>query len=712
MLQKRLSSIIFLVIFIELSGCKPSTTAPADQPRPSATVPPATATNTMSNEPTRALFLDVPTATTEASSATLPPPVFDYEHAIPHLAAGEEIEIIKIEMSDSKRGWAIAQANEASDHILRTDDGGETWWDITPPETAPTDDAYLQAAAFFLDQDNAWVSFQLYEIIWHTSDAGITWHPSRTAYASNFGVDFYFADETYGWVLKYLDAGMSHVYSAMARTTSGGAYWETVFDPYTSSDLQSFSKTGMVFIDAEIGWVTRDSGGVQPGAFVDATDDGGNTWQEIPLPPPQDEPNKFIDEYCSMYDPHLSSRNAGALTVRCTRYDDGDKVLTEYLFSTTDGGQTWRRDDFPGGELRFVNDSVAYALGRKIYRSRDAGKTWSHVKDVNWSGQFSFVNENLAWVVARAGDEIALVKTTDGCSSFVEIQPELIAAPSEYQVASKTEAQGESFETLTGQIGLLAQNESGQDVYDIFLLDLEDQSRRQITDGSGNVLNFSWSPDGQRLVFDSDKDGDYEIYIINVDGSQLIQLTNNSIQDNDPDWSPDGTQIVYTVWETDRQAIYIMNSDGTNTNRLTTGFTPSWSPDGSRIAFGRLEDGIFTIDPGGGNLTRLTDSSTYGWDYYPEWSPDGTKILFGSNRHQPGDALTESVYIMDADGKGVGRLTQSWGQAPYTWSPDGRWIVYTKDFISMATLYIMDAYGVNTIPLADNNIGFYPVWRP
>jgi Tol biopolymer transport system component len=67
---------------------------------------------------------------------------------------------------------------------------------------------------------------------------------------------------------------------------------------------------------------------------------------------------------------------------------------------------------------------------------------------------------------------------------------------------------------------------------------------------------------------------------------------------------------------------------------------------------------------------------------------------------------------MNADGQGVGRLSQSWSQAPYTWSPDGQWIVYAKDFFSSATLYIMDSFGVNSTAIAGNNTGFHPVWRP
>jgi len=524
------------------------------------------------------------------------------------------------------------------------------------------------------------------------------------------GADLYFADETNGWIMKYLDAGMNHVYSAMSRTTSGGAYWETIFDPYSSDELQSFSKTGMVFIDAQVGWVTRDSGGVQPGAFVDVTYDGGKTWEEISLPPPQDNPDKFTDEYCAMYNPNLLSRDTGALIVRCKRYDDGDTVLANYFYSTSDGGQTWSRFDYPGGELIFVKNT-AYALDREIYRSRDAGKTWTHVKDVNWVGQFSFVNENLAWAVARAGDEIALVKTTDGCSSFDEIRPEVIDPPSAYAITP--EMPSGSFEDLTGQIAFISYRDD-TDPYtsDIFILDLENETITKITDGSGSILNFSWSPDGEYLAFDSDIDGDAEIYTIRVDGTQLKQLTTNDIQDSDPSWSPDGTQVAYTVNEKDGQAIYLMDVDETNALRLTSGLTPAWSPDGLRIAFSRHYDGIYTIEPSGANLTRLTDSSEYGWDGYPTWSLDGTKIIFGSNRHAPGDFATDSVYIMNADGSGIGRLSQSWGSPPYAWSPDGRWILYTEGFGSGAELQVMDSYGLDSMPLADDNIGFHPLWRP
>jgi TolB protein len=48
----------------------------------------------------------------------------------------------------------------------------------------------------------------------------------------------------------------------------------------------------------------------------------------------------------------------------------------------------------------------------------------------------------------------------------------------------------------------------------------------------------SWSPDGQRIAFSSERDGNLEIYVINIDGSGLTRLTDHPGDDSSPAWSP------------------------------------------------------------------------------------------------------------------------------------------------------------------------------
>jgi TolB protein len=233
----------------------------------------------------------------------------------------------------------------------------------------------------------------------------------------------------------------------------------------------------------------------------------------------------------------------------------------------------------------------------------------------------------------------------------------------------------------------------------------------KITDRSGSIMHFSWSPDGQTLVFDSDRDGDFEIYTIKADGTELTQITSNSFYESDPDWSPDGIEIAYVSLDSGDYRIYLMNADGSSIRPLVDGRTPAWSPDGSSIAFSRIDDGIYLIDTDCCHLYRLTDSSQHGWDHYPVWSPDGSLTLFGSNLHQPEWSAAESVYVMGTDGSGISSLSEVWGMPPYAWSPDGHWIIYTQSFGTDAKLYIMDNQGFNVRPLMEENEGIHPFWR-
>jgi len=79
-----------------------------------------------------------------------------------------------------------------------------------------------------------------------------------------------------------------------------------------------------------------------------------------------------------------------------------------------------------------------------------------------------------------------------------------------------------------------------------------------------------WSPDGQKILFLSDRDGNLEIYVVNEDGKGIKNLTKNKATDYNPVWSPDGSQIVFTSERDGNPELYVMNSDGTGVTRLTS----------------------------------------------------------------------------------------------------------------------------------------------
>jgi hypothetical protein len=210
-----------------------------------------------------------------------------------------------------------------------------------------------------------------------------------------------------------------------------------VVDPDKNNLQMSCGKTGMAFADAQWGWVTGDCGGVAPGVYFQQTRDGGRTWEAVDLPPPEGRPDLFTreDVGCGTYAPTMLSPQSGLLVVRCFAFSPDPFRADHFLYTTTDGGQTWRSAPAPASAVTFLNAETGWALAatdpsvpaapRDLYQTRDGGQTWARIKTVNWDGRFSFINEREGWAVARVEQAVALVHTTDGGLTWAEIKPQV-----------------------------------------------------------------------------------------------------------------------------------------------------------------------------------------------------------------------------------------------------------------------------------------------
>src|SRR5215211_3623351 len=204
----------------------------------------------------------------------------------------------------------------------------------------------------------------------------------------------------------------------------------------------------------------------------------------------------------------------------------------------------------------------------------------------------------------------------------------------------------------------------------IYVMNADGSGLTRLTDNLADDSNPRWSPDGTKIAFNTNRDGteegnvaNHEIYVMNAaDGGNPIRLTNNPAWDSLPSWSPDGTKIAFYSERDVTGDIYVMNAaDGGNLTRLTYNTEwdsfPSWSPNGTKIAFDSNRDGnqeIYVMNAAdGSNAIRLTYNDVQ--DSGSSWSPDGTNIAFASIK----DGNPE-IYVMNAaDGSGQIRLTNN-----------------------------------------------------
>ena len=257
--------------------------------------------------------------------------------------------------------------------------------------------------------------------------------------------------------------------------------------------------------------------------------------------------------------------------------------------------------------------------------------------------------------------------------------------------------------------GQIAFNEAVGGAYEVMYLGADGRIRR-LTSGPGNNALKDWSPDGTRVVFETDRNGNDDLYSVRTDGTDLKRLTSDTADDQQPHWSPDGQSIVFHrvphSGAFTHASLHIVQADGTGERLLVDSvshdYDATWTPDGKWIVFSCDQFGatanLCAVSPADTGFHGIVFSAGA---QHSEASPDGLRVGFQSYDG------TQAIWVATLDGLTAKDLTPGLVSFDFGWSPDGSQLVLaTYDGHDYQLQRVSrDATGLTPLTLASDEAG-------
>jgi uncharacterized protein YjdB len=231
--------------------------------------------------------------------------------------------------------------------------------------------------------------------------------------------------------------------------------------------------------------------------------------------------------------------------------------------------------------------------------------------------------------------------------------------------------------------GAVVVTSTRQGTADLFAFDPESPGRfNPVTSGPGDDLGAAFSPDGSRIAFASNRDGNFEIYVADADGGNATRLTTTAANETEPAWGPDGAWLAYQSDASGAPQIWSMGADGSGQRALTQGpanMEPAVAPDGSVIAFSTIRDGnyeIYLMAPDGSEQQNVSRNPG-AHERVPGWIDAGTVAYVREERE--GRSATWVVMGHPLDGFPQPLTQPTMVVNDFAISPDGATLVIASE---------------------------------
>jgi Tol biopolymer transport system component len=251
----------------------------------------------------------------------------------------------------------------------------------------------------------------------------------------------------------------------------------------------------------------------------------------------------------------------------------------------------------------------------------------------------------------------------------------------------------------------------------IHVMNPDGQRQRDVTRREDMVFKNapSWAPSANEVVYIHSNSQDFRAKLLSVyifGNEEPVFLGDSILDGTEPEWAPDGKQIVYAVRHPTRQYLQILTVKTGLRHNLTPPsdnvfhYNPCWSPDSQKVAFVEFRTGqqaIHVANRDGSDHVNLSDAANYHGTNLRElqWSPDGNWIAFVGIEE---NSATYNIYLLRPDGTGYNQLTSLDGQPiNLRWSPDSQWLIFTVVFGADGVYRMRVADGkLESLPLSAN----------